>query len=115
EAFCESVTTFASGTERTRDMFLAILGHDLRGPLHAVLLTAHQLSRASVDDANRKKVAARLHRSAVKMTAMVDDLLEFARTQLGEGLPVTLAPGDLGVICASACDDASAAKPLARI
>ena len=38
-ALAESVSHFSAEAERWRNIFLAVLGHDLRGPLNAVLLT----------------------------------------------------------------------------
>ena len=51
QAFAESIVTYSNRTERTRDMYDAILGHDLRGPLatmsNAGILLAQPLSPSS--------------------------------------------------------------------
>jgi signal transduction histidine kinase len=45
------------------------------------------------------------------MTTMVNDLLEYARTQLGGTIPIRPVLGDIAEICRAAVDDASAAHP----
>jgi signal transduction histidine kinase len=47
QAIAESVDFYSTEVDRHRALFLGILGHDLRGPLNAVLLTAHTISALS--------------------------------------------------------------------
>lgn len=49
------------------------------------------------------------------MKQMIDDLLIFTRTRLGDTLPVSFTPQDLGRICNDAIDEVCASYPDARI
>lgn len=49
EAVAESVAFFTAEVDRWRHVFLGALGHDLRGPLNAILLTSELLARMSKD------------------------------------------------------------------
>jgi signal transduction histidine kinase len=69
------------------------------------------LSRPSASASSTVQIGARVARSAAAMTTMVNDLLEFARTQLGGRMPISPSLGDLGEICKTAVEDASAAHP----
>jgi K+-sensing histidine kinase KdpD len=40
QAIAESVVTFSASADRTRDTFLAMLGHDLRSPLFVMTMAA---------------------------------------------------------------------------
>ena len=111
QAIAESVTTFADAANEAREVFLAMLGHDLRSPLHAITLTAAYFERDKVDDTRRIKSAKRISRSAVSMTRMVNDLLEFSRLRLGGNIPVVKTRGDLVDICWRAVDEARVAHP----
>jgi signal transduction histidine kinase len=51
QAITESVDYFTSEVDRCRAIFLGVLGHDLRGPLNAVLLTSHVISASSAGTA----------------------------------------------------------------
>ncbi|MEN3364535.1 MAG: hypothetical protein V7606_1809 [Burkholderiales bacterium] len=111
QALAESAVTFADQTARTRDTFLAILGHDLRTPLAALAMAGDYLTMPEVGTLRTVEVGTQVQRSAATMTAMVNDLLEYARMHLGEGMPITRQQADVKEICHAALHDASAAHP----
>lgn len=111
QALAESVTTFSDQETRTRDTFLAILGHDLRSPLATMAMAGDSLIRQGEATDSVRRIGARVARSAATMNAMVNDLLEYARTQLGGKMPIVMGPVDVKEICQAALDDASAAHP----
>jgi signal transduction histidine kinase len=111
QALAESIGRYADEVARSRDTFLAILGHDLRSPLSAVSLLAEYLLTPGVLEGKQLQAAARIQRSAKTMGAMVRDLLEYTRTQLGQGIPVALQPSNIGQICQTAQEEVRAAHP----
>lgn len=111
QALQESAIRFSDQSNRTRDTFLAILGHDLRSPLSTMTMAGAFLVRPSIDQANAIQLGGRIARSAATMTTMVNDLLEYARTQLGGSIPIRPVLADIVEICKSAVDDATAAHP----
>lgn len=111
QALQESAIRFSDQSNRTRDTFLAILGHDLRSPLATMTMAGAFLVRPTIDQANTIQIGARIARSAGTMTTMVNDLLEYARTQLGGAIPIRPVLADIAEICQSALEDASAAHP----
>ncbi|MDB5742896.1 MAG: putative two-component sensor histidine kinase [Polaromonas sp.] len=111
QALAESVVTYSENADRTRDTFLAILGHDLRSPLSTMTMAGSYLTRAAVGSDGTRLMGARVARSAATMTAMVNDLLEYARTQLGGGIPLARRWENLHDICQAALDDAQAGHP----
>lgn len=110
QALAESAVTFYEQTTRTRERFLAILGHDLRTPLAAISMTGRLLER-SEDAAGNAATGKRLLRSAATMTTMVNDLLEYSRTQLGGTMPMAPAPANMGEIVDAAVHNAQLAYP----
>lgn len=114
QALAESVVTFQEQANQTRDRFLAILGHDLRSPLAAISMSGELLVRSPTDATNNLATGKRLRRSAATMTVMVNDLLEYSRTQLGGKMPMAPQPAEMGDICQAALHDASAAFPDCR-
>ena len=83
-------------TLRLHETFTAVLGHDLRGPLSAMMMAAEVLARRP--DASVSAVGARMLRSGRWMGRMVEDLLDLARTRVGDGMPVVPARFDLGAL-----------------
>lgn len=98
EALAESVKTYSMELGRSRDMFLGILGHDLRTPLGA-MWGAVEIIAKSNDAASRATAYGAANRSLAAMGAMIRDLLDFTRTRLGKGIPIELALADLEQVC----------------
>ena len=67
-----------------RDQFAAVLGHDLRNPLGAITNAAAILERS--ETGRTRDIARMVTRSAFRMSELIDNLLDFARGQLGSGL-----------------------------
>jgi signal transduction histidine kinase len=111
EALAESVVTYSDNADRTRDTFLAILGHDLRSPLHTMNMAGRYLSNSSIGNTGTQQMGARVLRSAASMSAMVNDLLEYARTQLGGNIPLKRQRVDVVDVCGAAIADAQAGHP----
>lgn len=111
QALAESVVTYSENSDRTRDTFLAILGHDLRSPLSTLTMAGNYLMRPAVGTQNTQQMGARVARSAANMRAMINDLLEYARTQLGGEIPLTLVSSNLLAVFQAALDDARAGYP----
>ena len=110
QALAESIAFFSAHVERARNLLLGTLGHDMRTPLQAIQMTAMALAKL---DAGQKvsKSAARLISSGAQLQSLLDDLLDFSRTQLGLGIRVTPKPGDLARLCGEELDLIRAAHP----
>ena len=111
QALAESIVAFSQCTEHAQELFLAVLGHDLRGPLATVALAGDVLSTSDPGHEKTRQLGARVKRSARLMSGMVDDLLGFTRTQLGNGMTMSPVDGDMAEACESAIADARATYP----
>ncbi|WP_447651973.1 sensor histidine kinase [Pseudomonas abietaniphila] len=111
EALAESTAAYAERVNRSRDIFLAILGHDLRAPLQAISMSSEVLMRkAGLGDAEMAYIK-RIKSSSKHMATMVKDLLEFVRSRLGVTLPIERKPMEMTAACRDAIDEASAGHP----
>lgn len=111
QALATSVDKYSQHAQYTRDTFLAVLGHDLRTPLHTVAMAADYIGKPGVQQAGLDRTSARLKRSSARMVAMVDDLLEYSRTQLGDKMPMVPGIFDFKELAEGALVEASAAFP----
>jgi len=89
--------------ERTRQLFLATLGHDLRNPLNTIVVSLAHL-QARVPDP-LQDVPKRMMNSARRMARMIEQLLDFTRARMGGGIPLIRQPGDLREIFAALLDE----------
>lgn len=103
QAIAESVGAFSGQVEQWRNVFLGILGHELRGPLSAILMASDMLGSMEVD-APIKKNVARIIDGGERMRALLNDLLDFNRVSFGMGLLINRAPVDLAEACAREVD-----------
>ena len=110
QALAESTSRFASELDRTREIFLGILGHDLRTPLGAIVTSA-QFTLEVGDLATALKMAGVIVRSGTRMTQMVDDLQDFTRSRLGAVIPIEPAPLDLKELLLASVEEIKASRP----
>jgi signal transduction histidine kinase len=111
QALAESVSRYTMDIDRSREMFIAILGHDLRSPLGAVMMASQFMLETGELVEPNLTLTTRIRRSAERMNQMVGDLLDFTRSQLGAGMPIVRANMDLGAETALAVDEMAAAHP----
>lgn len=112
QAVAESVQFYAKERERWHELFLGVLGHDLRGPLNAVALTAEVMVAQGIAPAQQ---TAMLQRGVTRMKTLLDSLLEYTRINLGVGMALQVAPTDLTSVCKDEVELQRAAHPAAKI
>ena len=78
-----------------REMFIGILGHDLRTPLGSIVMAAGMLLERGHLDEQDVKTVARIIRSNQRMTEMITQVLDLTRARLGGGLAIEPKPTDL--------------------
>ena len=111
QILAESVERFTEKVGRDRDLFLAVLGHDLRNPLSTIKMGSALLLRSSAITARDHNSAVTISRSADRMGQMVHDLLDFTRTRLGARLPISVERCDLRTICDRIAEEMRTAHP----
>lgn len=72
---------------RMRENFIAILGHDLRTPLTSIVAGAEILLMRENPPEDRQ-LLEQMRESAERISRMVNDLVDFARGRLANGIPI---------------------------
>lgn len=111
QAQTESMARYAKMLREAQNLFLAILGHDVRTPLGAISMGAQVLLQDQGLPSKALKVGLRIFNSAKRMEAIVRDLLDFSTTHLGDGIPVDPATVDLAEIAHSVAEEARTFHP----
>jgi signal transduction histidine kinase len=88
----EQARAQAESANRTKDEFLAMLGHELRNPL-APIVTALELTREREGPSRERDI---IERQVQHVRRLVDDLLDVARIARGK-LELTREPMELGL------------------
>jgi len=101
----------AHETAELREQFIALLGHDIRSPLSAIISGSGLLLGRGLAAAEHK-IVERLRGSAGRIARLVDDVLDFARGRLGGGIPLAMAEvHDLDQVFRQITDEARASHP----
>jgi K+-sensing histidine kinase KdpD len=80
-------------TSELREQFIAILGHDLRNPINAVSSGAQLLLRGQQDE-RTKTVVTMIQECCLRMTGLIENVLDFARGRLGSGIALHKKPNE---------------------
>lgn len=75
-------------TALLREQFIAVLGHDLRNPLSAVAAGIALIAQREPLSERGRTILAEMKGSVERATALIEDILDFARGRLGGGITV---------------------------
>jgi PAS domain S-box-containing protein len=103
---------------RTKDHFLTVASHELKTPVASLQLAVEAIMRArdagSLTEVRLSTGLRRLHGSATRLAALVNELLDVSRLT-ATGLPVAQEPIDLAAITRDAVDTMTEVVPSGRI
>lgn len=78
---------------KLREQFIAVLGHDVRGPLGSISMGTEIMLSKATDPADIRTLE-RVRSSSRRIKGLVDDLLDLARGRLGGGITIAQASVD---------------------
>ncbi len=111
EALRQSISRYVSVRDQIRERFISILGHDLRNPLGAIQMAVTNLLGIENLGARERRLSASIQRSSMRMHRMVEDVINFAHTHLGSGIPTTPTRCDLSEIAQQVVDELQMIHP----
>ena len=112
QALGESTDRFMQEIEASRDFAVAVLAHDLRNPLNAVITSVECLKTGKArDEETITTLTSIIFESGIQMSKLIDTLLDFTRTRLGRSLLLNREPLFLRLILEETVASFSAAYP----
>jgi two-component system sensor histidine kinase/response regulator len=97
-------------TVRFNEIFTGILGHDLRNPLSAIMAAA-QLALTRADSERLAVPLGRILSSGDRMSRMIDQLLDFTRVRVGQGIPLNPERAELSAVISQIMEEIESASP----
>lgn len=94
----------------TRQLFMRIVGHDLRSPLSAIV-QGTELLGSDISPQIRDRAAAQLRRSSHRMQEMLERFFDFQRIEAGLGLELRPRRTDVTAVVQAAVDEVRMAHP----
>jgi len=111
QALAESVACYSRTVKATQNVFLGILGHDLRTPLGAIQLGSEVLLHDDNLGAKPTIIASRIFTSVKRASKIVNDLLDFTRSRSGAGIPAQRVETNLSKVCENMVEEVRAYNP----
>ena len=112
QSLAESVARYTQGLDHSKEMFLAILGHDLRTPLAAILMSSEFMLEMGELKEPSLTLTSRIAKSSTRMVRLIGDLLDFTRSRLGGGIPIVRADMSMEKVVHDVVGEIGAAHPL---
>jgi signal transduction histidine kinase len=111
QAVTESVARYTKTINNSRNLFLGVLGHDLRNPLGAVSMGAQWIERSGTTNPKQAKVVSEIRTAAGRATQILNDLLDLTRSSFGTEIPVARIKTDMAALCQEIADEHRAINP----
>jgi signal transduction histidine kinase len=105
QALAESITRYTESIILSQDIFLGVLGHDLRDPLSSISAGAQFLMSGGEQESRPVRLGSQMYTSVLRMNKMLDNLLNFTQSRIGGGLKISLVPTDLAQISNQVVDE----------
>jgi signal transduction histidine kinase len=105
QMLAESVARYSASVNQANNLFLAILGHDLRTPLGAISLGSEIMLRSKEIGSKYTKISSRIFHSSRRAAKIVEDLLDFTRAHTSAGLSVRQTRANLKTVCEGIIDE----------
>lgn len=96
QAMTESVAEYTRMVNQSRDLFLGVLGHDLRNPIGAALMTARSMVKRGVAGSRDSMLSGQIAKAMERAASILDDLLEVTRSAFGSELPLVRTSMNMG-------------------
>jgi signal transduction histidine kinase len=101
----------AEQSDAFKEVFLGMLGHDLRNPLNTILMTARLMLLQGDVSAESAKRLTRLEVSGLRMKRMIEQILDMTRARHGAGIIVEPSFRDVVPHVSKVVEELRAANP----
>jgi signal transduction histidine kinase len=113
-AASEATLSGERATSELREQFIAVLGHDLRNPLASIAAGVKMLAKTDSNDA-AAEILGLIQKSVARMSALIDNVLDFARGRLGGGISLRRSPQSLAPVLTQVIAELRACSPGRKI
>lgn len=103
QSLARGVASYSRRIDDSRQMFLAILSHDLRNPLSTIRTAAYLVSSKAEDRATADAISL-INTSTDSMVRLISDLIDFSSSGLGREMPLNREPVDMEALCREVID-----------
>jgi signal transduction histidine kinase len=107
----ESISYYSKKADHSRDLFLGVLGHDLRNPIGAMMMTAELIKKIGSLNERQEMLIAQVGISGNRAIEIMDQLLDLTRARLGSGIHVLREEMDMAFVCRQLVEEMRSLHP----
>lgn len=97
QAIAESVSRYTMQTKKASDLFIGVLGHDIRNPLGTIMMaTAYLVRSGKLEAASARPI----QQSVNRIRALTEQIVDVTRGQTGRAMPIARMPLNLADVAA---------------
>ena len=111
QATTESISYYTKKVDHSRDLFLGVLGHDLRNPISAMAMAAELIAKIGTLTERQGMLIAQVVISGDRAIKIVDQLLDVTRARLGAGMHVLREQMDMAFVCRQLVEEMRSLHP----
>lgn len=108
QAIIESVARYTERTKQATDLFIGVLGHDIRNPLSTIAMSMQLLKRSQLPD---EAIERRILNSVERIKSLVEQIVDFTRAQAGSRMPISCTQADLAAHAEEIVEETRARHP----
>ncbi|HVE53954.1 MAG TPA: HAMP domain-containing sensor histidine kinase [Ramlibacter sp.] len=108
QSIAESVGRYTRQTKASTELFIGILGHDIRNPLGTILLSSEALVRTG---RLSREAAAPIVNAAGRIRAIIEQVVDFTRAQTDGVMPIVRVPGNIAAQVAKVVQETQVRHP----
>ena len=107
----EAINYYSYKLDHSRELFLGILGHDLRNPIGAMRMSAQLASKIGPLNERQAMLVQQVTSSGNRAIEILDHLLDLTRARLGSGLSVIKEQMDMAFVARQLVEEMRAIHP----
>jgi signal transduction histidine kinase len=111
QALAESAAFYSKHTLRSKDMFVAVLSHDIRNPLQSIMSSAELLGRLGSLNDKQAMLSGNILACVSRINGLADNLLDVTRARLGASLSIVRQSMNMGLVGHQILDEMRQAHP----
>jgi signal transduction histidine kinase len=105
QAVTESIAQYTKMINHSRNLFLGILGHDLRNPIGAAQMAAQLIVKAAPPETKPALLATQINSATGRAIEILNDLLDITRSAFGTDIPIVKEAMDMGQLATQIVDE----------
>jgi signal transduction histidine kinase len=111
QSISESISRFTEVLDRSRNLLMGVLGHDLRNPIGAASMCAEAMITRGELNSKQHRLIVQVRNGTLRASRIIEDILDLTHIQIGSQLPVSRQEMNVETLCEQVIDEVRTLHP----